>query len=228
MFVIDRMTRNPISISPDDNVDAAQDLLKKHKIRRLPVVERGKLVGIITEKDLMRVAPSAATTLSKYEINSLLAKISIRDIMSDKVISVNENAPIEEAALLMSMNKIGGLPVISSVGVVVGVPVVSDVGTVVGIITETDIFNSLVEIMGLSEGKTRITIEVDNKVGVVQDIAGIFAGAGFNIDSFVTCKKDMGKYDIIIRGDFMNVEPLLKKLEEHGYHVIHAGQIGSK
>ena len=93
MFVIDRMTRNPISISPDDNVDAAQDLLKKHKIRRLPVVERGKLVGIITEKDLMRVAPSAATTLSKYEINSLLAKISIRDIMSDKVISVNENAP---------------------------------------------------------------------------------------------------------------------------------------
>ncbi|MBQ9376788.1 MAG: CBS domain-containing protein [Schwartzia sp.] len=216
MFVIDRMTRNPISISPDDNVDAAQDLLKKHKIRRLPVVERGKLVGIITEKDLMRVAPSAATTLSKYEINSLLAKISIRDIMSDKVISVNENAPIEEAALLMSMNKIGGLPV------------VSDVGTVVGIITETDIFNSLVEIMGLSEGKTRITIEVDNKVGVVQDIAGIFAGAGFNIDSFVTCKKDMGKYDIIIRGDFMNVEPLLKKLEEHGYHVIHAGQIGSK
>ena len=216
MFVIDRMTRNPISISPDDNVDAAQDLLKKHKIRRLPVIDRGKLVGIITDKDLMRVAPSAATTLSKYEINSLLAKITIREIMSDKVISVNENAPIEEAALLMSMNKIGGLPV------------VSNVGAVVGVITETDIFNALVEIMGLSEGKTRITIEVDNKVGVVQDIAGIFSGAGYNIDSFVTCKKDMGKYDIIIRGDFMNVDPLLKQLEEHGYHVVHSGQIGNK
>ena len=216
MFVKDRMTRNPISISPEDNVDAAQDLLKKHKIRRLPVVERGKLVGIITDKDLMRVSPSAATTLSKYEINSLLAKIAIRDIMSDKVISVNEDAPIEEAALLMSMNKIGGLPV------------VSDVGTVVGIITETDIFNSLVEIMGLSEGKTRITIEVDDKVGVVQDIAGIFAGAGYNIDSFVTCKKDMGKYDIIIRGNFMNLEPLLKQLEDHGYNVTHSGHIGSK
>ena len=216
MFVKDRMTRNPISISPEDNVDAAQDLLKKHKIRRLPVVERGKLVGIITDKDLMRVSPSAATTLSKYEINSLLAKIAIRDIMSDKVISVNEDAPIEEAALLMSMNKIGGLPV------------VSDVGTVVGIITETDIFNSLVEIMGLSEGKTRITIEVDDKVGVVQDIAGIFANAGFNIDSFVTCKKDMGKYDIIVRGDFMNEGNLLKELESHGYHVTHSGRIGQK
>ena len=214
MFVIDRMTRNPISISPNDNVDAAQDLLKKHKIRRLPVIDRGKLVGIITDKDLMRVAPSAATTLSKYEINSLLAKITIREIMSDKVISVNENAPIEEAALLMSMNKIGGLPV------------VSNVGAVVGVITETDIFNALVEIMGLSEGKTRITIEVDNKVGVVQDIAGIFANAGFNIDSFVTCKKDMGKYDIIVRGDFMNEGDLLKELESHGYHVTHSGRIG--
>ena len=164
----------------------------------------------------MRVSPSAATTLSRYEINSLLAKISIREIMSDKVISVNENAPIEEAALLMSMNKIGG------------VPVVTDVGTVVGVITETDIFNALVEIMGLSEGKDRITIEVDDKVGVVQDIAGIFANAGFNIDSFVTCKKDMGKYDIIVRGDFMNEGNLLKELENHGYHVIHSGRIGQQ
>ena len=216
MFVADRMTRNPISIKPEDKVDTAAALLKEHKIRRLPVVDNGKLVGIVTDKDLMRVSPSAATTLSRYEINSLLAKISIREIMSDKVISVNENAPIEEAALLMSMNKIGG------------VPVVTDVGTVVGVITETDIFNSLVEIMGLSEGKDRITIEVDNKVGVVKDIAGIFSDAGFNIDSFVTCKKDMGKYDIIVRGDFMNDEALAQELESHGYHVIHSGRIGQK
>ena len=214
MFVCDRMTRNPISIKPEDKVDTAAALFKEHKIRRLPVVDHGKLVGIVTDKDLMRVSPSAATTLSRYEINSLLAKISIRDVMSDKVIAGNENAPIEEAALLMSMNKIGG------------VPVVTDVGTVVGIITETDIFNALVEIMGLSEGKDRITIEVENKVGVVKDIAGIFADAGFNIDSFVTCKKDMGKYDIIVRGDFMNDDALAQKLENHGYHVIHAGRIG--
>ena len=216
MFVADRMTRNPISISPEDKVDSAAALIKEHKIRRLPVIENGKLVGIVTDKDLMRVAPSAATTLSRYEINSLLAKISIREIMSDKVISVNEHAPIEEAALLMSMNKIGGIPV------------VTDVGAVVGVITETDIFNALVEIMGLSEGKDRITIEVDNKVGVVKDIASIFADAGFNIDSFVTCKKDMGKYDIIVRGDFMNDEALAQELESHGYHVIHAGRIGQQ
>lgn len=214
MFVADRMTRNPISVKPEDKVDTAAALLKEHKIRRLPVVDNGTLVGIVTDKDLMRVSPSAATTLSRYEINSLLAKISIREIMSDKVISVNENAPIEEAALLMSMNKIGG------------VPVVTDVGAVVGVITETDIFNALVEIMGLSEGKDRITIEVDNKVGVVKDIASIFADAGFNIDSFVTCKKDMGKYDIIVRGDFMNDEALAQELENHGYHVIHSGRIG--
>ena len=216
MFVLNHMTRNPIFITPDERVDAASAILKEHRIRRLPVVEDGKLVGIVTETDLVRVAPSAATTLSRYEINSLLAKISIREIMSDKVISVSENAPIEEAALLMSMHKIGGLPV------------VSEVGTLVGIITETDIFNALVDIMGLSEGKDRIAIEVDNKVGVVQDIAGIFADAGFNIDSFVTCKRDMGKYDIIVRGDFMNAQSLIEELKSHGYHVIHSDRIGKK
>ncbi|MBP3690242.1 MAG: CBS domain-containing protein, partial [Schwartzia sp.] len=62
MFVCDRMTRNPISIKPEDKVDAAAALLKEHKIRRLPVVDNGKLVGIVTDKDLMRVSPSAATT----------------------------------------------------------------------------------------------------------------------------------------------------------------------
>lgn len=216
MFVANRMTRNPISVRPEDKVDTAAALLKEHKIRRLPVVDHGRLVGIVTDKDLMRVSPSAATTLSKYEINSLLAKISIGEIMSDKVISVNESAPIEEAALLMSMNKIGGLPV------------TSDVGAVVGVITETDIFDALVEIMGLSEGKTRIVVEVENKVGVVQDIAGIFAGAGFNIDSFVTCRKDMGKYDIIIRGDFLNEAALIETLEARGYHVAHSSRIGGR
>ena len=99
--------------------------------------------------------------------------------MNKEVISVNEDATIEEAALIMYNHKIGGLPVVSSVGAVVGV------------ITETDIFKTFVDVMGLQEGKTRLTLLVDNKVGVVYDIAGIFTECGLSIDSLVSAASRM-------------------------------------
>ncbi len=214
MFVANRMTRNPVTVQTDTKVDEAAALMKKNKIRRLPVVDDGKLVGFLNDKDIMRVSPSPATTLSKYEINSLLAQMCVKDIMARSVVAVRDDATIEEAALLMANNKIGGLPV------------VSDVGVVVGVITETDIFHAFVDVMGLAEGKTRLTIEVDNKVGVVRDLAGIIADAGLNIDSLVTCKKEAGKYDIIVRGDFPNVDDISAKLAAHGYNVVHSTRIG--
>jgi acetoin utilization protein AcuB len=208
------MTKNPVTVAPETTVDDALAQLKVNKIRRLPVEEGGKLVGIITDKDLMRVMPSDATTLSRFEINDLLAKIKIKDIMAKSVISVKESAPIEEAALLMSRNRISGLPVIS------------DDGAVVGVITETDIFDAFVDIMDLKEGKVRITLEVDNKIGVVKDISTIFTETGNNIDSFVTCPQAAGKYEIIIRGNFEDIDTLTAKLTEHGYTVIQAARIG--
>lgn len=93
------------------------------------------------------------------------------------VVSVNVGATIEEAALIMYKNKIGGMPV------------VSNMGAVVGVITETDIFKTFVDVMGLADGKTRITLEVTDKIGVVKDIAEIFGQAGVSIDSLITCKR---------------------------------------
>lgn len=215
MFVINRMTKNPITVTPDAKIDEVTNLIKVKKIRRIPVVENGKLVGFFSDRDLMRVAPSPATTLSHYEINSLLAKMCVRDIMQKKVISVNVDATIEEAALLMYKNKIGGMPV------------VSNVGAVVGVITETDIFKTFVDVMGLADGKTRITLEVTNKIGVVKDIATIFGEAGVSIDSLITCKKDDNKYEIVIRGDITDVDDMKQKLEAKGYKVIHTVKIGS-
>lgn len=214
MFVINRMTKNPITVTPDTKIDEVSNLIKVHKIRRVPVVENGKLVGFFSDRDLMRVAPSPATTLSRYEINSLLAKMCVRDIMQKDVISVNVDATIEEAALLMYKNKIGGMPV------------VSNVGAVVGVITETDIFKTFVDVMGLADGKTRITLEVTDKIGVVKDIATIFGDEGVSIDSLITCKKDDDKYEIVIRADIDNVDMIKTKLEEKGYKVIHTVKIG--
>ena len=214
MFVINRMTKNPMTVTADTKVDEVAYLMKKHNFRRLPVVEDGKLVGFLSDSDIIRVSPSPATTLSRYEINSLLAKMCVRDIMKKDVISVNVDATIEEAALLMYKNKIGGMPV------------VSNVGAVVGVITETDIFKTFVDVMGLLDSKTRITLEVSDKIGVVKDIATIFGDEGVSIDSLITCKKDDGKYEIVIRADINDVNPIKTQLEEKGYKVIHTVKIG--
>ena len=214
MFVINRMTKNPMTVTADTKVDEVAHLMKKHNFRRLPVVDDGKLVGFLSDSDLMRVAPSPATTLSRYEINSLLAKICVRDIMKKDVVSVNVDATIEEAALIMYKNKIGGMPV------------VSNMGAVVGVITETDIFKTFVDVMGLADGKTRITLEVTDKIGVVKDIAEIFGQAGVSIDSLITCKKEDNKYEIVIRGDITNIDDIKAKVEAKGYKVIHTVKIG--
>lgn len=208
------MTKNPMTVTADTKVDEVAHLMKKHNFRRLPVVDDGKLVGFLSDSDLMRVAPSSATTLSRYEINSLLAKICVRDIMKKDVVSVNVDATIEEAALIMYKNKIGGMPV------------VSNMGAVVGVITETDIFKTFVDVMGLADGKTRITLEVTDKIGVVKDIAEIFGQAGVSIDSLITCKKEDNKYEIVIRGDITNIDDIKAKLEAKGYKVIHTVKIG--
>ena len=213
MFVINRMTKNPMTVTADTKVDEVAHLMKKHNFRRLPVVDDGKLVGFLSDSDLMRVAPSPATTLSRYEINSLLAKICVRDIMKKDVVSVNVDATIEEAALIMYKNKIGGMPV------------VSNMGAVVGVITETDIFKTFVDVMGLADGKTRITLEVTDKIGVVKDIAEIFGQVGVSIDSLITCKKENNKYEIVIRGDITNIDDIKAKLEAKGYKVVHTVKI---
>lgn len=214
MFVANRMTKNPITVSPETKVDEAAALMKKHHFRRLPVVADGKLVGFLSDKDIIKAAPSPATTLAKYEINSLLAKMRIADIMAKEVISVQVDATIEEAALLMCNHKIGGLPVISSVG------------SVVGVITETDIFKTFVDVMGLAEGKTRLTLEVQDRVGTVKEIAGVFSDLGISIDSLITCKKDDGSYEIVVRGDFSDLGKIKESLEQKGFTIAHMVQIG--
>ena len=214
MFVANRMAKNPVTVTPETSLDDAALAMKKGHFRRLPVVEAGKLVGFFSDKDLMRVAPSPATTLSRYEERSLLAKLKVSDIMNKDVISVREDATIEEAALIMYDNKIGGLPVISQVGAVVGV------------ITETDIFKTFVDVMDLTGGKTRLTVLVDNKVGVVNEISGIFAANGLSIDSLVTCKQEDESYEIVIRGDIPEAAALKKQIEEKGYKVIHSVKFG--
>lgn len=210
MFVSERMAKNPVTVTPATSLDDVAALMKKGHFRRLPVVEDGALVGFFSDKDMLKVTPSPATTLSRYEVTSLLAKLTVKDIMQTNVISVSDDATIEEAALIMYDNKIGGLPVVSSVGAVVGV------------ITETDIFKTFVDVMELKSGKTRLTVLVKDKVGVVNEISGIFAENGLNIDSLVTCRRSDDSYEVVIRGDIPDVADIKAKIEAKGYEVTHS------
>ena len=214
MFVKDQMTVNPVTVTSATTIADAAELMKKHRFRRLPVVDIGKLVGIVTDRDLRKASPSSATTLSVHEADYLLSKALIKDIMTKKVLSIGSEATIEEAALVMYNNRIGG------------VPVVDKNQDVVGIITETDIFKCLVDIMGLPSGTTRVTIRVPDKAGVITEITGIYADLGINITSMASYILLDGSGEEVIRGDVKDVEELTKRIEAKGYKVVHVAQIG--
>jgi len=148
MIVEKRMTRNPITVHPDTTVIDAQALMRREKISRLPVVDRnGRLVGIVSEKDLIYASPSRASTLDVYEMNFLLSKLTVETVMTKKVITIDGDTPVEDAARIMVDNDIGGLPVMKG-------------NTLVGIITESDIFKMFLELFGTREKGLRVTLMI--------------------------------------------------------------------
>ena len=217
MFVAERMTKHPISVTSNATIGDVDRLMKKHNFHRMIIIDDGKLTGYLSDRDIMRVTPSPATSLSKFEIRALLDKLKVKDIMQTNVITVGEDATIEEAALIMYRNKVGGLPVIS------------EVGAVVGIITATDILKTFVDVMGLPRGnKTRVTLSIENKIGTVAAITKIFADNGVNLDSVITCSQDGKNYELVVRLDDrpQNFDDIKKQLEMNGYKIIHVAKIG--
>ena len=132
------MTRDIVSITPDTTLPEAHRLMMEKRIRRLPVVDQGRLVGIVTLGDVRGAEPSDATSLSIWELNYLLSQLRVKEIMTRNPITVSENATIARAAQMMLEHKISGLPV------------VDDAGNLVGIITESDIFRLVVQSWGKS------------------------------------------------------------------------------
>jgi len=158
-------------MAPDMPVHDALNMFKRERIRRAPVVKEGKLVGIVSDKDLLNASPSPASSLSVWEMNYLLSKITVSEVMTKKVITVAEDTPIEEAARIMADNKIGGLPVMRD-------------NHVVGIITETDLFKIFIELMGAREKGTRVTALIEEKPGQLAKITKAIAEAGGNFVAF--------------------------------------------
>lgn len=169
MFVKDRMTPNPITGHPEMSVTAAQDLMITKGFRHLPILdENGQLVGLITKGSLASTLPSDTSNLSRFEISYVLAKIKVRSIMVEDMITATPDTPIEIAARMMADNLIGCLPVI-------------DNGKLVGIITDRDLFFTMVTLLGARSEGIRVTVLQPERAGEVARLTTAIAEAGGNL-----------------------------------------------
>ncbi len=203
-----------MTVSPNTPVEQALKRMRDEKVRRFPVVDDdGKLVGIVSDKDLLYAAPSPATSLSIYELHYLYSRITISQVMSREVITVEEDDPIEEAARVMVDNKIGGLPVMRE-------------GKLVGIITETDIFKTLMEMMGARDPGVRLTMLSPELRGQLAALTGAVAELGGNIISLGTFwGKDASNAVITMKVTGVAKDALVEKIKPLVLELIDAREV---
>jgi len=204
MYVRQFMTSQVFTVTPDESIADTLILMREKNIDRLPVVEKGKLVGFVTDGDLREVSPSPATTLSIFELNYLIAKTPIREIALKNVVTCHPDTQIEDAALLMREHKIGGLPVLEE-------------GKLVGIITGYDILDAFLDIMGSRSPGERVVIESKDKTGVLLDIATTIKQFEVDVTSlaFYHQKDNHGQFLVHLQGE--QVAEVKASLEEKGY-----------
>jgi acetoin utilization protein AcuB len=214
MFVYERMTHHPITVLPDMSVIEALKLMRENKVRRFPVLDKRtkKLIGIVTEKELLYASPSPATSLSIHEINYLMSKLTVDRIMTTDLIAVTEDAPIEEAALIMVDHNVGALPVVRG-------------ETLVGIITETDLFKTFIELFSARQEGIRLTLLVPEQKGELAAVAEAIAELGGDIISLGTFQgEDLSNRLLTIKVADVSREELVQKMGEIGAKVIDARQ----
>jgi len=173
MIVGKRMSHPLLTISPDMPISEAISMMNTEKVRHLVVVEKNKLVGLVTKNVLESALPSKATTLSIYELNYLIDKITVANVMVKDVFTADEAMPVEEAARIMADNKISCLPVLRG-------------QEVVGIITETDLFNIFLELLGARHSGVRFSAEISNELGTIAKLSQAINSVGGDIIAFGT------------------------------------------
>jgi len=215
MFVQERMSSPAVTIRENTPFQDALKLMRDRQFRRLPVVDKkGKLVGIVSERDLLHAAPSSATSLSIWEVHYLLATLQVKKFMTKDVITTTPDTPVEDAARLMVANKIGGLPV------------VDEHKDVVGVITETDIFETFVEMFAGGHAGLRLTLEVSEKKGVLSMLSSTILGLGGSIESVGSFYgKVAGERGLVVKVRDVSKAQLVDTLEALGDHVVDARDV---
>jgi len=214
-FMRERIQRNPLTITSDASFFEARSLIHEKGVRHLPVVDKhGRLVGIVTDRDIREAAPSDATLLSVQELNFLLGKLKVSAFMTprNKLITITPDAVIEEAVQLMHDHKIGCLPILEG-------------EKLYGIFTETDALDHFVDIFGLKQKGTRLTIALEDKPGMLLEVLQVFKKHNVNVISIVTPSFMVeGKRIAAIRIKTEDYKEIVKDLEKAGYDVLSIGK----
>ena len=215
MYVKDNMVSGPITIGPDQSVSEAIDLMSENGLHRLPVVDKnGKLAGLITEGVITSNTPNNSTSLSVFELNYLLNKLTIKDIMIKDVITIGKDALLEEAATILRKNDIGCLPV------------VDEDNTLIGIITHNDIFTAFIDLLGYNHVGTRYVISVEeDRTGILEDICRVFKEQDGSIANMAVYNSSRGIEIVVIVHGF---DDITGKLEKAGYKVTSVMKLNEK
>ncbi|MCQ2601222.1 MAG: CBS and ACT domain-containing protein [Treponema sp.] len=207
MIVKEVMRTNVVCASSDTKATEAKNLMTENNVSKLPVVDNGKLVGIVTKNDLLKAEPSSATTLDMFEISYLLSKLTVKKIMNAKVISVGPNEVVEEAARIMVDNKISCLPVV-------------DGDALIGIITKSDLFHMFTEMFGAREKGVRVVALVNDAPGVLAKVAKEISDLNANIISAVTTKQGIdNKIMLTIKATGLDEAKMKSIFEDAGFEI---------
>jgi len=174
MLVKDWMTKDPVTITDETSMMKAIHLMKERRFRRLPVVRQGKLVGMVTDRDLKEASPSKATTLDVHELYYLLAELKIKEIMSQNPLSVSPEDTVEHAAQLMLEKTISGLPVVDATG------------NLAGIITQSDVFKAFIHITGIDQGGVQYALRLEDRPGTIKEVVDLLRAKGARFVSLLT------------------------------------------
>jgi acetoin utilization protein AcuB len=203
MLVREWMASDVLTVDENTSMMKALHLMKESNIRRLPVMARGSLVGIISDRDLKEASPSKATTLDVHELYYLLAEIKVKEIMTKNPVTIHPDETVERAAVVMLEHKVSGLPVVNSKA------------ELVGIITQSDVFRAFVNITGIYKGGVQFAFSLDDKPGSIKEVADTIREHGGRMVSILS-STDMvaeGTRNVYIRVRDMAPEDL-KKLEQ--------------
>jgi acetoin utilization protein AcuB len=208
MRIRDVMTPDPITVHSDTLVLDARRIMKEKKIRRLPVVDRAKLVGIITEQDINEAVPPPTTSINVFDLQYALSRMKVKEIMKENPATLSADTPFEDALKIGQEKKISTFLVVEK-------------GILVGITTESDIVKVLTHVLGLNEEGMRMTIEgLGGKLGDLQKIISILDQHGAVILSMMTFFREKKRdWMLVLRTRAQKPEPIVDAIKQAGYQV---------
>lgn len=207
MLVKQRMTANPFTVASSTKIPEALGVMTTNGVRHLPVVDDGQVVGVISKNDIAAASPSKATTLSAQEATYLIAKLSVGKVMSKPAITIGPDTLLEEAAVLMRDEKIEILPVVSD-------------GKLVGVITESDLLDAFIDVLGFRDPGTRLTIEARDEPGVLSVITGITAKHQANIAHLAVHRGQLDHSIVVVGLNTPNTSAIEDELTGAGMRIL--------